>query len=438
VVVERFRLVTALVVAVGVLSGGCGRSQPEAVRIGVLAACDGIWGYWYDGSLAATELPLLERGARLAGSKPRDGLREAAIAGRPVELVFGCGDGLPEVALSETRRLVEVEDVDLLIGATTLAEAFAIRSYAVRHPEVTFVVGSASGQAITLRSPPENLFRFTPAGTQWMAGLGSYAYHDLGWRRAVTLGDEWSFSYLLTSGFAAEFCSLGGTIVKSLWLPPGGDPDETAATVPRRGVDGFVATGFPHTNIGLIQRIPHLRGSLGGRLIGTGVALTEPAVVEALGKRLRGVVYSDPTPPGRSTSNEFVAGMARYFPGIGEHVQRTAPPLYFTAAKAVVRALEAVEADLSGGQQRFRDALSRLEVDGAGGRVRLDSSRQAIATNYLLRYEVDGAGKLAPRVLRRVPNVEQTFNGYFRPRAPLTGRDAIECRRGNPPPWARR
>lgn len=435
-VAERLRLVAALVVAVGALAGGCGRSQPEAVRIGVLAACDGIWGYWYDGSLAATELPLLERGARLAGSKPGDGLREATVAGRPVELVFGCGDGLPEVALSEARRLVEVEGVDLLIGATTLAEAVAIRDYAERHPEVTFVVGSASGQAITLRSPPENLFRFTPAGTQWMAGLGSYAYHDLGWRRVVTLGDEWGFSYLLTAGFAAEFCSLGGAIVKSLWLPPGGDPAQTAATVPRRGVDGFVATGFP--DIRVIQRIPQLQGPLGGRLIGTGVALTEPAVVEALGKRLRGVAYADPTPPGRSTSNEFVAGMERYFPGIGEHVQRTAPPHYFTAAKAVVQALEAVGADLSNGQRRFRDALSRLEVDGAGGRVRLDGNRQAIATNYVVRYEVDKAGKLVPRVVRTVANVEQTFNGYFRPDAPLTGRDTIECRKGNPPSWARR
>ena len=104
---RRFRLAAALVVALGALAAGCGGSQAETIRVGVLAACDGLWGYWYDGSLAATELPLLGRGARLAGSSPRDGLRGAMIAGRPVELVFGCGDGLPELTLSKHLRLID-------------------------------------------------------------------------------------------------------------------------------------------------------------------------------------------------------------------------------------------------------------------------------------------------------------------------------------------
>jgi branched-chain amino acid transport system substrate-binding protein len=433
---SRLRLVVALVGVVGVLGGGCGGSHAEAVRIGVLASCDGIWGYWYDGSIAASSLPLLERGARLTGPRPRDGLREGIVAGRPVELALGCGDGLSEVTLSEARRLVEREGVDVLIGPTTLAEAFAVRAYAAKHHEVTFVIGSASGQAITLGNPPDNLFRFTPAGTQWMAGLGSYAYHDLGWRKVVTLGDEWSFSYLLYAGFAAEFCSLGGTIVEAVWLPPGGDPARAAATVPRRGVDGFVAAGFP--DIRVIERIPQLRGPLAGRLTGTSVVFSEPAVVEALGDRLDGLVYADPTGDGTLTSDRFIAGMKRFFPGIGEHVRTVAPPHYYTAMTAVVQALERVEGDLAGGQRRFRDALSRTEVDGASGRVRLDASRQATTTNYLVELARSSSGKLAPRLFRAVPNVEQTFNGYFGSDDPPLGRDTIKCKKGNPPPWTRR
>lgn len=415
---------------------GCGSSRPEALRIGVLASCEGIWGYWYDGSIAASELPFLERDARLVGPKPRDGVRGASVAGKPVELLFGCSDGLSEATLSEARRLVEREGVEVLIGPTTLAEAFAIRAYAAKHPEVTFVIGSASGQSTTLADPPENLFRFTPAGPQWMAGLGSYAYHDLGWRNVVTIGDEWSFSYLLHAGFAAEFCSLGGKIVEAVWLPSGGDPARIAATVPKRGVDGFVATGYP--DIRLIERIPQLRGRLAERLTGSGIVFAEPAVIETLGKRLKGLVYADPTGYGTSTSNRFIAGMDRFFPGIGEHVRSVAPPHFYTAATAVVQALAEVEGDLSGGQRRFREALSRVEVEGAGGRVRLDQDRQAVSANYLVRFEKDSAGKLTPKVFRTIPNVEQTFNGYFRHDAPLTGRDTIECKKGNPPPWARR
>jgi branched-chain amino acid transport system substrate-binding protein len=433
-VASRLRI-AALALGLGLLVG-CGTSRPEALRIGVLASCEGIWGYWYDGSIAASELPFLERDAQLVGPKPRDGVRGATVAGKPVELVFGCGDGLSEATLSEARRLVERDGVEVLIGPTTLAEAFAIRAYAAKHPEVTFVAGSASGQAMTLGNPRRNLFRFTPAGTQWMAGLGWYAYHDLGWRKVVTLGDEWSFSYLLHAGFAAEFCALGGKIVKAVWMPAGADPARIATTVPKRGVDGFVAAGYP--DIRLIESIPQLRGALAERLLGSGVVFAEPAVIEALGKRLKGLVYADPTGYGTSTSNRFVAGMERFFPTIGEHVRSVAPPHYYTAMTAVVQALGEVEGDLSGGQRRFREALSRVEVSAAGGRVRLDGSRQAVGANYLVRFEGDGTEKLTPKIIRTIPDVEQTFNGYFEAGGPLLGRDTIECKKGNPPPWARR
>lgn len=430
---RRLYLVAFLAIVLAIPIAGCGGSRTEDLRVGVLAACEGTWGYWHEASLAAAELPFLERGAHRAGPGARDGVRDALIAGRPVRLIFGCSDGHSEGALSEARRLVESERVDILIGPTTLSEAVAVRDYAARTPQTTFVSGSAAGQAITLDNPPDNLFRFAPAGTQWMAGLGSYAYHDLGWRRVVTLGDEWSFSYLLAAGFAAEFCALGGKIVKSVWLPPSGNPAVAAASVPKHGVDGFVAAGFPDLRV--LSRIAQLRGSLTKKLVGSTVMLAEPEVVHALGKRLDGVVYADPT-PGAVASSTFTSGMTRYFPEIGAHVKRTVPPNFYTAANAVVRALEESDGDLSDSQAAFRAALSRLQIVGAGGPVRLDARHQAVTTNYLVELRADHSGNVTPRLLRRVPDVEQTFGGYFGPNGESLGRDTIKCQKREPPRWA--
>src|SRR5947208_1401471 len=63
------RLPLAGLMAALALTAGCG-GGPGPVRIGVLSDCVGLFGAYNDVTLAAAELPLLERGARLAGRKP--------------------------------------------------------------------------------------------------------------------------------------------------------------------------------------------------------------------------------------------------------------------------------------------------------------------------------------------------------------------------------
>ena len=59
-----------------------------------------------------------------------------------------------------------------------------VQEYARMHPRTTFVDGSGAAPD---PNPASNFFKFNTDGAQWMAGLGSYAYHTLGWRRAVTV-----------------------------------------------------------------------------------------------------------------------------------------------------------------------------------------------------------------------------------------------------------
>ena len=112
--------------------------------------------------------------------------------------------------------------------------------------------------------------------------------------------------------------------------------------------------------------------------------------------------------------------------------------LYYNAAEAVVQALEQVDGDLSGGQKRLRAALAELEPSFPwGGSVRLDERHQAIGTSSLLQYQKNAKGELDYDVPGSVEDVDQTFGGYFSPDGPLLGKDTIECRHGNPPPWTR-
>jgi branched-chain amino acid transport system substrate-binding protein len=112
--------------------------------------------------------------------------------------------------------------------------------------------------------------------------------------------------------------------------------------------------------------------------------------------------------------------------------------MYTDAVEAVIRALDAVDGDVSDGQRRFQRALGSLQLETpTTGHIRLDERRQAIGSTYLIQFEFDRKGKLGFKTLSVARNVEQTFNGYFRPDAPPPTTNAVPCRHGNPPPWTR-
>src|SRR5262249_31372177 len=113
----------------------------------------------------------------------------------------------------------EREGADVIIGPTGPTDGVVLRDYARRHRAVTFVLAATSAQESTLRDPAPNVFRFTPDSAQWVAGLGSYAYHDLGWRTVAPGAETAPASWRRGAGCAADFCAPGGRVLDRLWTP---------------------------------------------------------------------------------------------------------------------------------------------------------------------------------------------------------------------------
>ena len=133
------------------------------------------------------------------------------MAGKKIEVVgYGCSDATADKAIEETRRLVEQEGADILVGPLSGDEGIAVANYAKEHPDKTFINGIAGAQDSTLKVRAPNFFRYHPDGAQWSAGLGDYAYNDLGWKKAAIIGDDYSFPYTSLAGFVAEYCAIGG------------------------------------------------------------------------------------------------------------------------------------------------------------------------------------------------------------------------------------
>lgn len=434
------RWAAAAVIVVGSIVAGCG-AEPDPIRIAVLADCNGVFAFAYESSVAGAELPLLSRGGRLAGAVPSAGVTGARVAGRPVELDVVCTNGLPKEDTLAARRAVEIGGADIVIGPTYGTSGFVYRSYAKQQPEVTFVSGTGSAQATTLRDPAPNLFRFTTEGTQWSAGLGTYAYRDLGWRRAAVVTEDWDFSWDQAGGFIAEFCSLGGSVVRESPRLGTTDLSPVVARMSDERLDGMYLATNTGWLVTLASELPQLQGPLKDKLVGGIVPLQDPGVFSTLGKRLEGVVWAPgpvSTAPNDPAWNRYASRFAAAFPALPPGSGLYSFPIaYYSAMDAVVQALEQVDGDLSDGQRRFQAALARVSLDAPNGKTRLDANRQAIAPNYLARVERDAKGNLASVPFRTIPDVDQSFGGLITGADPPHGPTTPACKRGTPPPWAR-
>jgi branched-chain amino acid transport system substrate-binding protein len=405
---------------------GCGGGGKSPVRVGILGVCQGVFTPFYDEVVAGAELPLLQRGGRLRGEKPADGVRGAKVAGHPVELSFGCSDDTGERALAEVRRLVEKEHVLILVGGETSAAGIAIREYARTKPDVTFSIALSPAAETTLSHPAQNVFRFTTHALQGTAGLGMYAYSSLGWRRAIVVGNDFSYPYDEAAGFIAEFCSLGGQVVKRIW-------SEASPAPITQSADGYFITMFlPQYLVAAVRALP-LRGPLGRKVLLGGASIT--SATGALGPRSVGIVGGASAPFGSMVPawTSFLTDFTKAFPTV--QFAGFSPP-YYGAMEAVLRGLEKIDADLSDGGKRFQTTLDQLEVDLPTGHVRLDAHRQAIAPNYLLQV-IRGPSGLTLHTIRTVGPVDDSYGGRFAPGKPLPSRTHPTCTRGNPPQWAR-
>jgi branched-chain amino acid transport system substrate-binding protein len=425
----RVRAVVALALALALVASACGGSGKRPFRIGILSDCFGPFGGAHELNLADAELPLIGRGARPNGRKPSAGITPVEIAGRRVELLVGCVSGSEDV-IPEARRLVEEEGARALVGPITPEQGMALRQYARRQPNVAFLTQPTAAPELTLDAPARNVFRFAPDAAQTSAGLGSYAFRQLGWRRAAIVAEDAPFAWEESAGFIAEFCALGGRIVARDRITVGTDPGAAAGRVPA-SVDGVYLGVAVSPMKRFLDRFGAARDGISGKVVSNNTLFNDPALIPAArGVVVGGPLAFDPIPAQRA----FASALRTAFPGIPAASAINSASIPF--ANGVQAAIAGLERARGADGQPFLSALARVRIDSPMGPIRLDGNRQAIEPNYLSRV-VPAGRDVAPRPLRVVPDVEQTFGGYFAAGGPPASDASPRCAPRAPPPWAR-
>ena len=429
--------VVALVAAGAAIAGTslAASEGTRAVRVAIMTDCKGAFGFGYELDIGGAQAAF----AQFAGGKARNknkpsaGMTGIKVGNTPVEIVgYGCGDDTAATAAKETRRLMEQLRADVMIGPLSGDEAVTIANYAKNRLTKTFVIGTAGSQDPTLQIAPKNMFRYHGDGAQWNAGIGEIAYKRLKWRNAAIIMDDYSFGWTSAAGIIADFCAVGGKITKRVF-PPLNTTDYSSYVrqLPRPGsVDGYFWVVGGTGTAGSLKAFEQAYGSL------------KPS--QHIGNLFFGFLGADKTVAPKVVGS-YIGGFGNA-PGVNiakmkayrAFMKRTYPKLpaddgfvynYYMAAKALVQGLTKSKGQTGSALQA---ALPR-SIDGPfqisnGGKVKLDSRRQAIQDQYQLQLVRNKDGSVGPQVVAYVPSVDQSFGGLFKPSSPPPGRTQPPCR----------
>ncbi len=430
--------------------GGGGASTEQAggggdtIKVGFLSDCEGAFGSFFEPTISGFHQALIDAaGGTPAGKKPSEGIEGVQVAGKNIEVVgYGCADDTADKAIEETRRLMEQEDADILVGPLSGDEGIAVANYAKEHPDKTFINGIAGAQDATLKVQAPNFFRYHPDGAQWSAGLGDYAYNELGWKKAAIIGDDYSFPYTSLAGFVAEYCAIGGQIPKRIWAPLGEKDYSSFISQIPRDVDGIYVGIGGSGLINFIKQYKQQRGRVDTEKMMGNVFWDDPLVLKEVGKDLIGGTTSAMT-AGDSDDPEVQAYLQALEQSYGKELAGLGPSVftygYYTAGRALVKGLEAVNGDISD-QKKLQEALASVKLTGEEapyGDVELDENRQAISDVYVKKIVKDANGDGVPDVqtFRRIPKVDQTFGGFFTAESQAPDRNNPKCQKAEAPPW---
>jgi len=392
------RALAPIVASLALIALGQPAAAADKLKIGVTATLEGTYTPLGEDGMRGFQVALKEFGNKAGG--------------RDIEWIVASTDASPDSAIRAARKLVEQDKVDVLISPLSGSEGIAMRDFAKAHPDITVINASSGAQETTYVTPAANFFRFNADGAQQQIGLGKYIHDTKGYKRVVTIGEDYSYIYTQVYGFVIDFCQAGGEITKRFWVPLGTKdfasiiaelPDDVDAIY--LGLGGGDAVNF-------LNQYQQAGGN--AKLIG-GSIMVDQTVLSAKGKAKEALIGTPAAGPEADASDDpkwkaFVRAYQDAFPPEKRFpVPSFLALFYYTNTKAALTALDQIGGDLSDGNKKFRAALTKLVLDTPVGPIKLDENRQAIAPNFVTEVTRDANGNLVNKLVSTIPSVPQTL-----------------------------
>jgi branched-chain amino acid transport system substrate-binding protein len=391
------------------MSAGFALAAKKPIRIGVMATLTGAFATLGEESVDGVKLALEEVNNE--------------IAGRPVKLFIEDTDATPDTAITKARALVNRDKVSIIQGPLSGAEGIALKKNADEWPNTTIVVSASAAQDVCMRGVKPNVFRPSFMGGQPMYPFGEWAY-EKGYRKIVTVGEDYDFPYAQVGGFMQTFCGAGGRVVKKYWVPIGtGDYSSIIADLPK-DIDAVFLTLSGSDVVSFLTQLDKF-GLMGKVDILGGTTAIDAGTLTTMGEVIDGIVSASIW-TGEIDRPQFKQLYDRYF------ALRKRPPslftgMYYRSTKFTIAALQKINGRAED-QKAFRNALQDVSFEDPVSFVSLDTYHQAVMDVFINQVRnIDGVWRNV--IIKTYPQVGQfwTYDPEKYQAEPSYSRDWPKC-----------
>ncbi len=354
-------------------------AQEKPIRVGVLAPLSGVYA-----SLGANKV----NGIKLFFDQ-----QNMNVAGTKIELLIEDDEAKPQEGLRKARKLIEQDNVDLLLGVISSAIGYALKEYVARVKKVWVTTGAAADGIFKKANNNPYAFRSSlsvyqanePMGT-WLAGKS--------YKRAFVTGPDYAMGHEAIAAFEKTF--TGGERVGEVYPPLGtSDFAPYLADIKRANPDVVYASYAGSDAVRFVQQFSAFGLQETIKLTGYGY-LVEEDTLEAQGAAAVGVysalnwAYGIDTPLNKG----FVTNYRKTYSAIPT-IDSVAG---YVGAQIVWNALKALDGKIPS-QEALSNAILQTKIDTPRGPISFDSETHNVVQNIYVREVVKDGGEIHNSVL---------------------------------------
>jgi branched-chain amino acid transport system substrate-binding protein len=343
-------------------------------------------------------------GLALFGNQANQGIQlyfdNNSIENVEIELVYADTAGDPQQALDQARRLVESEEVDMLLGLVNSAVAVPIAQYA-DESETPLIIAISGAQAATDGTHPF-VVRTSMANGQQDRPLGWYTANELGLTSAASFAWDFLVGSERAGSFEDTFTAEGGEILYSLKPALGtADYGPFISQVNPDDIDVIYAFFAGPGAISFTQQLSEFGYTPGVQVVASGYYTA--GVLGVMGAGAEGFIQSTQWISGLDTPEnlEFLSYFGEAFEGeAGVYIEEG----YF-AAEVLAEAISAASGNVEDSSE-FMETIRALDFVGTPGTFHFDENGQAVRSVYITEIVVNDDGSVSQEIITTIDNVD--------------------------------